>query len=355
MPKLQGVGHDQAFAELRGGLNTAMAWVALYLSIGFLGAWAARWYALHMGLFDEPGERRSHGTATPRGGGIGIVVALLAAAAWLSFRDAPHAVLLACFAVGVGLVAGIGLIDDHRPLSPWLRLLVHGVASAVLSYGFFATHGDPAVALAAFVLSIGLTNVWNFMDGIDGLAASQAALVAAVAALFLHGSMQWLAIALCAACCGFLPLNFPRARIFLGDVGSGALGFAIAALCVEIAAARTPGWPLSLLPLSAFLVDAGLTMGGRMLRGERWWTPHVTHTYQRWARGIGRHIPVTLAYAAWTVFAVLLWLACRDLAPASTIMVIAGWYTFTLLFWRGLRRRRDSASVGGTDSVKWKQ
>ncbi len=325
-------------------------WLALHFGIGLLGTMAARRYALRARLLDQPGERRSHSIATPRGGGIAIVVAVLVAALWLFAQDPQQRPWLAGFAVGLALIAAIGWIDDHRPLSPWLRLAVHALASAGLAWGGFLVHGDPLVALATFVLSIGLTNVWNFMDGIDGLAASQAALLAAGAAWVLGGSAQWLALALCAACCGFLPLNFPRARIFLGDVGSGALGFALAALYADLAATGNPGWPLALLPLSAFLVDAALTLVGRMLGGERWWTPHVMHAYQVWARHLGRHIPVTLAYAFWTMIAIALWWLCRDHGTAVVTMLLLGWYTLSVFVWRGLRRRRDLAVLGATNS-----
>lgn len=325
-------------------------WLALHFGIGLLGTFVARRYALRAELFDQPGERRSHRIATPRGGGIAIVVAMLVAVFWLAARNPQQTVWLASFAAGLTLVAAIGAIDDHRPLSPWLRLAVHALASMMLAYGSFIAYGDPLIAMAAFVLSIGLTNVWNFMDGIDGLAASQAALFSAGAALFLSGPMQWLALALCAACCGFLPLNFPRARIFLGDVGSGALGFAVAALCISVAAGRSPGWPLVLLPLSAFLVDAALTLVGRMLRGERWWTPHVAHTYQVWARGLGAHLPVTLAYAGWTVIAIALWWLGRDRGTGFITMSLFGWYTLSAFAWRGLRRRQGLPFFGGTNS-----
>src|SRR5690606_33960890 len=111
--------------------------------------------------------------------------------------------------------------------------------------------------------------------------------------------------ALLAACAGFLPFNLPKARIFLGDVGSGALGFALAALFSLLALELD--WlhaPVLLLPLGAFFVDATLTLGARMVRGERWWTPHAQHAYQRWTRRIGSHGTVASAYFAWTATAV---------------------------------------------------
>lgn len=321
-------------------------WLALHSGIGALGTWIARRYALRARLIDQPGERRSHAAATPRGGGAAIVAAMLVAVAAAIATDLQNAVLPTAFAIGLLLVAGIGAVDDHRPLSPWLRLGVHAVAAALLAGGLWAAYGDPWLALGAFALAIGLTNVWNFMDGIDGLAASQAALFAAAVAVWLHGPAQWLALALGAACCGFLPFNFPRAKIFLGDVGSGALGYAVAALCLALAAEARPGWGLSLLPLAAFLVDAALTLVGRMLRGERWWTPHVTHAYQIWARK-GGHVRVTLLYGLWTAIGIALWWSFRAENAVFITMVLLAWYTLSGLIWRGLRRESGLAVVGG--------
>ena len=146
-------------------------------------------------------------------------------------------------------------------------------AALTLAAGVWMATGSAWLAVAACVLAMVLTNVWNFMDGIDGLAASQAVLVAAGVALVADGPVQWLALALLAATMGFLPFNFPKARIFLGDIGSGALGYTLAMLVV-VAAGRTPPgrdrwswWPW-LLPLSAFLLDAGLTLLGRMVRAR---------------------------------------------------------------------------------------
>src|SRR5690606_7576504 len=175
--------------------------------------------------------------------------------------------------------------------------------------GVVMAGGAPWLALLALGLVPVLVNVWNFMDGIDGLAASQAALAAAGLALLAgEGPAVLPALALSAACLGFLPFNFPRARIFLGDVGSGALGFALAVLVVLLPSDaptddRVGVLLLAALPLSAFLVDATLTLSGRIVRRERWWTAHVEHAYQRFAVRAGSHAPVTMAYAAWTAVA----------------------------------------------------
>lgn len=315
-----------------------LAWLMLHAALAAGGTWAARLYALSRRLLDAPGERRSHREATPRGGGAGVVLAVLIAAIALSVRFPAQAMLLRTFAAGFVLVAAVGWIDDHRPTSPWWRLAAHAVAAAVLALGVALAYGDFRLALAAFVAAMVLTNVWNFMDGINGIAASQAMLVAAAMAWATGGAWGWLAAALAAACAGFLPFNFPRARIFMGDVGSGAVGFALAAVCVAPVAHRALDGVLVLLPLSAFLTDASLTLLRRILRRERWWTPHAQHAYQAWARRSG-HTVVTLGYAAWTAAALapMVWL--RTQAWGLGIIVTAAWYTCAVSLWVYMQRR----------------
>jgi UDP-N-acetylmuramyl pentapeptide phosphotransferase/UDP-N-acetylglucosamine-1-phosphate transferase len=190
-------------------------------------------------------------------------------------------------------------------------------------------------------------NVWNFMDGINGIAVSQAAIVAAAIAA-ASPSTAAAGIAVAAACIGFLPFNFPRARIFLGDVGSGALGLLVACLCVRAGGARIVDAVLVMLPLSAFLVDAGLTLARRVLRRERWWEPHAQHLYQALARRHG-HTAVTLAYAAWTSLASLAMLALRDASTAFIMASLALCYTTAAILWRALQHEvateRDVSST----------
>jgi UDP-N-acetylmuramyl pentapeptide phosphotransferase/UDP-N-acetylglucosamine-1-phosphate transferase len=249
---------------------------------------------------------------------------------------------------GMLLVAIVGLIDDHRGLSPWVRLAVQGVASALLAWALWRQTGEPGFAVAGFLLSMVLANVWNFMDGIDGIAATQAALVAGAAALVLDGTMAWWGWALVAATLGFLPFNFPKARVFLGDVGSGALGFALAALLMQAMIETRPFHrALWLLPPSAFLIDASLTLAGRVLRGERWWQPHALHAYQRWARRLDSHIPVTAAYAAWTLLSIVAtWKISEAGMPAGGVLVsIAAWYTTGTGIWLLLQGYRKGKGV----------
>lgn len=305
-------------------------------------------YAHRRGLLDLPGARRSHSLPTPRGGGIGIVVVMAAASA-LSLQApwggaVPAAMFLAC----VGLIAGIGWWDDHRPLGAGLRLGVHlAVAVAWIVAGGW----PPATGTAAWILPLltvvfvaGMINAWNFMDGINGLAASQA-LIVALALAWLHSRAgqagpAWLCLVLASACAGFLPFNLPRARIFLGDVGSGALGFMIAALLIV-------AWQQSALPLasalvlpSAFVLDSGLTLAMRVLSGKRWYRPHREHLYQWLVRSGCTHVQVTLGYAGWTLACVLLVAAtpAGGGPDAGAVMLVAVYALGASVWWR-LRRR----------------
>lgn len=296
------MGFGEAAAQLRRRLTV---WILLAVAAVFAAVvtWTARAYALRRRLVDEPGERRSHSVATPRGGGIGPVVAfaLLIAAAGVSGRlpGADWGLLLGA----VLAVAGIGAWDDHRPLGAGIRLAVHVLAGALLAAAFGLWGERPLVAWSVVAGATVLVNVWNFMDGIDGIASTQAAIFAGATAMVANDA-DWalLSLGLVACLAGFIPFNFPRARIFLGDVGSGALGMAVALLVTATAVQGTQPLEaiLLLLPAAAFLVDATLTLGRRALRGERWWTAHAQHAYQHLARRHG-HVPVTVGYAIWSL------------------------------------------------------
>ncbi len=354
MPELQGVGDNQAAAQLRSGVNPVSGaglvactlWAALFCATGYLGTWLAMQYAVRHGLIDRPGERRSHMIATPRGGGIGIVIALLMAIAWLLLRNPQHARLLSSFAIGLVLVAGIGWADDHRPRSPWSRLAIQAVAALLLGWGIWQEGGSAMAAAAAFMAAMVLVNVWNFMDGIDGLAASQTAIAAVAFGVAAgQGMVTALAFALAAASLGFLPFNLPRARIFLGDVGSGALGYALAALAIWLAIQDWKQAPGLLLPVSAFLIDATLTLAMRIVRGQSWWLPHTEHAYQHWVRRCVRHGRVTLAYAVWSVVASALMLIGRTTAPAFMMVALLTTYLAGWVLWIWLRRSSSDAAV----------
>lgn len=320
----------------------ALVGILAFLVSAAATAWARR-YSTRRGLVDQPGERRSHAIPTPRGGGIGIAIAGLACLATLGvFVDGTWW----WAAAGLLLVAAAGWWDDHRPTSPLLRLAVHALAGIALAVAMAGQGATPREAILGCVLVIGLVNVWNFMDGIDGLAASQGALCAAALLIVASGPSALLALAVAAACLGFLPFNLPRARIFMGDAGSGAIGFLLAMLLAFVAMGRPISqWGVLLLTVSAFLVDAAMTLGWRALRGDRWWSPHVQHLYQRASRRFG-HGRVALAYAGWTIFVISVMLATLHARSTGAWVVGAGVWVLAFAVWFCLHRRWSGTAEG---------
>lgn len=313
-------------------------WIVASAAMSALGTWLARGYALRRRLIDEPGERRSHTVSTPRGGGIGLVVACAAVVAVLGTRAELTGVdwrwLLAAFLP----VAIVGGLDDHRPVDARIRLLVHLLAGVALAIAF-GYGGEPvAVIVVALAVAV-LVNVWNFMDGINGLAATQALLVVGTAALLLKSPWVVPGVAFGAAVAAFVPFNFPRARIFLGDVGSGALGVLIAVVGLALATQRAEHEALLILfPCAAFLVDASLTLGWRVVEGERWWTPHTRHLYQGLARRHG-HARVTGAYSVWSGIGAAIALLLEGRPSVFIMASLILWYMAAGLLWAGLQYR----------------
>lgn len=334
MSGLQVLGKHQAGAW--GGDRVSGLPVSLVLTVpmaaimAFLGAEAWRRWALKRGIVDAPAARRLHAVATPRGGGVGVAGVLAAAALGL-----PGVGPLV--ALGLALTAGIGLLDDLRPLPPWAKALGQGAGAAPLAWALPSTPGLAGVA-AAWLLVVAVVNLWNFMDGSDGLAATQATLAGLGLGWLAEGPAAVFAMLLAAACLGFLPLNLPKARLFLGDVGSHALGYAIATLVLLAAQGSARFWLLA-LPLSAFLVDAGLTLAARALRGERVWRAHREHLYQRAIAAGHGHGRVCAAYALWTSAASVVAVQLADGAPGPAMAGAAALFASAVLVYFLLGRR----------------
>ena len=322
-------------------MRVIQPWLAL-LALALVSAvltWLARRYALRRQLLDHPGERRSHHVATPRGGGIAIVVTALvglAAGALLYPAAAAH---LAIFAAGLVLVAGIGWWDDHRPLPAVRRLLVHMLASVLLAGLVWQATGNALQAVLLFLVATALVNLWNFMDGINGIASGYALVGALSLAAVMPMPFALLAVVVAAGCLGFLPFNFPRARIFMGDVGSGALGYLMAALAGLASVVTSIHWLALLIPLSAFIVDAGFTLSSRMLSGQRWMEPHTQHVYQRAVKAGWSHTQVTGVYILLgLVGAAVLALSVR-LAPLQQAGLALAWGALLACLWAVMRVR----------------
>ena len=278
-------------------------------SLTWVMTWGLRRYALAHNVLDVPNSRSSHRVPTPRGGGMAIVVACSLALVVLALSDLLPAPLFYALSGSGALVALVGFVDDHRPLAARWRLLAHFLAAA---WGLFWLGGMPEVwipgvgtlpgwlwGLLGLVYLVWLLNLYNFMDGIDGIAGMEAVYVclggAILYALAGRYEMVLLPVLLALASAGFLFWNFPSARIFMGDAGSGYLGLLLGLFSLQAAwVAQELFWSWLIL-LGVFIVDASVTLLRRLLQGARVYEAHRSHAYQHAARQLGRHLPVTLA------------------------------------------------------------
>lgn len=268
-------------------MQSSWSFLLLVLIAAFVLTWLSAWFARQQGMLDFPGERHSHLLATPRGGGLGIVLALLLAGylplPGLELPDFWWHCLMPAFC-GLALV---GLLDDRFSLSVLPRLLVQLTASFYLLV--CARHagwtGEIWQWITLVPLLIWMTNLFNFMDGSNGMAAMQTAFAGSVlAVLFLLADdlpAALLAAAMAAAALGFLPWNLGKARVFMGDVGSISLGFLIAGLLFYGLFRGSFSIPVAIGLMLVFFCDSSLTLLARVMKGERWYTPHKQHVYQR--------------------------------------------------------------------------
>jgi UDP-N-acetylmuramyl pentapeptide phosphotransferase/UDP-N-acetylglucosamine-1-phosphate transferase len=270
------------------------------LSFAFVGI--VRWIALKHGVLDHPGDRSSHSVATPRGGGLGLMIAALGMWTWHAMRHPAAGIAL--IVPGAALVALIGWADDRRSLPVRVRLTVHVAAAMLVGWLAASSRGSILLSAGLFVWwtfwTVSSVNLVNFMDGINGLVASQVAVFAISLALGsepVHAT-PFYAMTLAAACIGFLPWNYPRARIFLGDVGSGGLGYLVPALALFAMRERGLDIMRAHLPLLPLFGDATATIVRRGRRHERLTEPPRSHLYPRLANGPLGHTAVTAIYTA---------------------------------------------------------
>jgi Fuc2NAc and GlcNAc transferase len=278
--------------------------------------WRIRCYALRRKLLDLPNNRSSHSQPTPRGGGIAIVAVTLTSMALLWLGGIGRGLVTAAYALGGLTVAAVGYLDDRHSVPPVWRLIVHLLAAALILVAVGKVPPVPvlglevdlglftSVLIALFI--VWLLNLYNFMDGIDGIAAVEAVTVAGGAAGLLWyrhvTGLSLLSASLAASALGFLVWNWPPAKIFMGDVGSGFLGFSFGGLAViTLANSSLPIW-VWLILLGIFFVDATITLIRRLVRREVFYEAHRSHAYQYASRKLGSHLLVSLAVATINLF-----------------------------------------------------
>lgn len=293
-----GVGSPYAITVLLAAAAVIAFGVAASLTAAFRRA------AFAWGFLDQPNERSSHEGIVPRGGGAAIVLAIGAGLAVAS-RAWPWEPGVVAVLAGLALTSAVGLWDDRWGLSPWSRLFFQLIAAAGVVWsvgGLTSAPLPPPLDLplgpwraVAVLWIVAVINFYNFLDGIDGLAGLQGLITGAGLALAGWDPFSSACgAAVAGACAGFLLHNWAPARIFMGDVGSGALGFLLASVpLLAPPGARSRAVLFVAVSLWLFLADATWTLARRVARGERWHQAHREHLYQRLVALGSSHARVT--------------------------------------------------------------
>lgn len=282
------------------------------------------------GVIDRPNARSSHTAPTVRGGGVVIIAAVVALLSVFAFQFPALWALIA----GILVLGAVSFVDDIRGVGALQRMVVHVVSAIAGFLGVLQAVPLSSVTLLLVIVSlfwvVGYTNAFNFMDGINGIAGVQVAVTAVGTALLafrLGVEMSHPIIVIClftgGAALGFLPHNFPRARVFMGDVGSAPLGYLLSLLAVWLSFECSP-WVLFWVALlhANFVLDTTITVLRRVSTGAKLYEAHRDHFYQRLVRGGRSHTFVTLTHLVLQGFVVgALWWSTR--ASSNTRIAVA--------------------------------
>lgn len=327
-----------------------MVWIFFMVAGGLslLLTSALRRYALSKSLIDVPNARSSHTVPTPRGGGVAIVLSFLFLLPILPmFSLLSWSSTIALLGAGAG-IAVLGFLDDHGHIAARWRLLGHFSAAV---WALFWLGGFPPLTIMGMTFDMGwvgivlamlylvwMLNLYNFMDGIDGLASLEAIFVclgaSLIYALLGFTSLAWAPLLLSFAVAGFLYWNFPPAKIFMGDAGSGFLGVTLGIFSLQ-AAWTSPSliWVWVIL-MGVFIVDATFTLIRRLVRGDKVYEAHRSHAYQYASRKFGRHLPVTLTVGLVNLVWLLPVALCVALLGLDGVLgVIIAYVPLVILAW----------------------
>ena len=312
-------------------------------------------------ILDHPNERSLHVKSTPRSGGLAILIAFIVSVAAVSlFHPLDD---LAALTASVLVIAGVSFLDDRYSIAPGYRFVAHVFVAIIVVYGGFYlqklevlgvswqwTYAIGAIVSVLYI--VWMINLYNFMDGMDGFAGGMAVSGFAVFAVlgWMAGHNTFLVISLIigASSAGFLVFNFPPARIFMGDVGSSALGLLAASLSLwGVRDGIFPIW-IAVLVFSPFIADATLTLLRRFMRREKLWQAHKTHYYQKLVQaGWGHRKTVLLEYAIMLGCAITaLWGV--NTSDSYQAVLLAGWVLFYSAFFAWVSRYTAKRYKSGT-------
>lgn len=276
-----------------------MIYLGLFI-VSFLFTYIIKNYAIKKSLLATLNERSSHTIPTPHGGGIAIAFSWFIGLFYLYFTNQVEPNLFYALLFGV-IISLVGLLDDIYELSPKFRLIVHAIVAFgglyslggfhTLTFGIFDIQNFILTNLFAFLMIIWFVNLYNFLDGINGYAGSEAIFLS-LAGLILYGDVHFAILAV--SVFGFLFWNFHNAKIFMGDVGSTLLGYNVAIFTIYYANEESLNFWIWIVLFALYWFDATLTLLRRKLNGEKLSLAHKKHTYQRLTQSGWSHTKVTL-------------------------------------------------------------
>jgi Fuc2NAc and GlcNAc transferase len=291
-------------------------------------------YAQEKKLLDIPNVRSSHSVPTPRGGGLAIVIVLMLTAMVSLFLPQAPVQSLLCLLVATLAFALLGWQDDKHGLPVSIRFLIQSLIAALSSIwllwgiaGFSITIEGIVMLLLCVLWTVWMANLYNFMDGIDGISAVETIILGAVTSYWFATagviSFAIICIAAAGAALGFLRWNWSPAKIFMGDVGSLALGAFFAIIAVIGTAGVGLPFVAFLILYAVYLADSGITLLHRMIKGEKWWQAHRSHFYQRAVQSGFSHAQVSLAVMMLNIIlAVLASLLVFDAIELYTALIV---------------------------------
>ncbi|MGN5755599.1 MraY family glycosyltransferase [Acinetobacter calcoaceticus] len=315
-------------------------WVILAtFLISFLLTGYMRHYALKKNIIDNPNERSSHTVPTPRGGGVSIVITFLLVLVGLMISHQLQLTTgLILVAAGLG-VAVLGFLDDHGHINSMLRLAIHFLIAigAVSFLGGFSDvtlfngslHLGWFANIIAILFLVWLLNLYNFMDGINGIASVEAiTTLLSLAFIYLLLDTQLsseLLFIFAASVFGFVLWNFPKARIFMGDAGSGFLGLILGILALISLKTDPALFCAWIICLGVFIVDATFTLIRRVINGHKMYDAHRSHAYQYASRKYNSHTTVTISVLLINIFWLLpiAYLASQKVLVPELLLFIA--------------------------------
>ena len=343
---------------------TSLRIFILLTILSYIGVYFIRRYAERRQILDHPNERSSHSLPTPRGGGLAIVLIVMGTGLW-AMKDADLNRGLTYLVCGL-VIAWLGWRDDLHSLSPRVRFGVQSLVAAVSIFGlgYFSSVTIPLFGklqlgvvgiVITFLWIIGLTNAYNFMDGIDGIAGGVAfaaglgwVLLTSNIPYLANSFVFWIGLAIAASSLGFLAHNWHPAKIFMGDVSSTFLGYTFAVLPLMAANEEGDALMLGTLLMWTFIMDAGVTFIRRALKREKLFVAHRDHVYQRLVMGGYSHSQISTMYTVLTLVAMRLASAWGDGSQLASAFILFG----LPLTYYVLHRHADTLNTKDTKGTK---